>query len=87
MGDQAGGSPFLTRGRAAQDGLSYEVIEHELKTPLTSIRSLSEILLDFPDLHEDERHHFLRLLVEENERLTRVVEGLLGDPRLQQALS
>ena len=74
-------------GKATHGGLSYEEVEHELKTPLTSIRSLSEILLDFPDLGEDERHRFLRLLVEENERLARVVEGLLGDPRLQQVLS
>jgi signal transduction histidine kinase len=73
-------------GDAARDGLSYAEVEHELKTPLTSIRSLSEILLDFPDLDAAERRRFLRLLVEENERLTAVVQRLLDDVTLQQAL-
>lgn len=67
--------------------LSYEQVEHELKTPLTSIRSLSEILLDCPDLGDDERQRFLRILLEENERLTRVVDRLLDAPALRKVLS
>ena len=67
--------------------LSYEQVEHELKTPLTSIRSLSEILLDCPDLSDDERGRFLRILLEENERLTRVVDRLLGAPAMRKVLS
>ncbi len=67
--------------------LSYEQVEHELKTPLTSIRSLSEILLDCPDLGDEERRRFLRILLEENERLTRVVDRLLGAPAFQKVLS
>ena len=67
--------------------LSYEQVEHELKTPLTSIRSLSEILLDCPDLGDDERRRFLRILLEENERLTRVVDRLLGAPAFRRVLS
>ena len=39
--------------------MTYEQIEHELKTPLASMRSLSEILRDHPDLSDDQRRRFL----------------------------
>jgi signal transduction histidine kinase len=72
----------LAGGRA--DGrLSYEELEHELKTPLTTIRSLAEILHDFPDLSEDERRLFLERLSDENRRMAEVVERLLGYLALQ----
>lgn len=65
----------------------YAEVEHELKTPLTSIRALTEILLHFPDISEGDRSHFLALVAEENKRLGRTIERLLGDPRFQQALA
>ena len=61
--------------------LTFEEIEHELKTPLASMRSLSEILRDYPDLTEDERRRFLDAIVDESERLGRTVERLLGSRR------
>jgi signal transduction histidine kinase len=70
----------------APGGLSYEEVEHELKTPLTSLRSLAEILLDCPDLSEEERRRFLEVMVGESERLARTVERLLGLPELRRAL-
>jgi signal transduction histidine kinase len=78
-------STDLAVGRA--DGrLSYEQVEHELKTPLTTIRSLAEILRDFPDLSEEERRLFLQRLADENERMADVVERLLGYLALQRAI-
>jgi signal transduction histidine kinase len=78
-------STDLAVGRA--DGrLSYEEVEHELKTPLTTIRSLAEILRDFPDLSEEERRLFLQRLADENERMADVVERLLGYLALQRAI-
>lgn len=71
---------------ADEPGLSYEAVEHDLRTPLTSIRSLAEILLDCPDLGEAERRRFLGVLVQENERLGRVVERLLGEPGLRRVV-
>lgn len=59
------------------DDLSFEEIEHELKTPLTSMRSLSEIIRDYPDLPDDERQRFLAAILSENERLQRAIERLL----------
>ena len=75
-------------GRPAVDGgrLSYEEVEHELKTPLTTIRSLSEILLDSPELGEEERRRFLQVLHEENLRLAGVIERLLGHPAVRGVL-
>jgi signal transduction histidine kinase len=74
---------------AVQPGgrLTYEEIEHELKTPLTTIRSVSEILRDCPELSPEERRRFLSVLLDENARLARAVERLLGHPSMQQVLS
>lgn len=63
---------------ARAGGLSFEELEHELRTPLASIRSLSEILRDHPDLDEAQRRSFLAGVVAESERLARTVERLLG---------
>jgi signal transduction histidine kinase len=71
----------------AGDGMSFEELEHELRTPLASVRSLSEILRDHPDLTEEQRRRFLDGILRENERLTRIVERLLGSTRLREGLS
>lgn len=52
-------------------------VTHELRTPLTSIRSFSEILRDNPDLDLTQRQEFLRIVVEESERLTRLINQVL----------
>ena len=79
--------PLPGNEHETEDALSFEEIEHELKTPLTSIRSLSEIMRDYPDLSETERQRFLEVMLVENERLARTVEKLLGSAVLQKALS
>ena len=58
-------------------------VTHELRTPLTSIRAFSEILLDNPDLDTAERQRFLQPIVEETERLTRLVNQVLDLARLE----
>ncbi len=58
-------------------------VTHELRTPLTSIRAFSEILLDNPDLDPDERHGFLRPIVDETERLTRLINQVLDLAKLE----
>ena len=64
--------------------LTFEEVEHALKTPLTTIRSVSEILRDYPELSSEERERFLSVLLDENTRLTGAVEQLLGDPAMQE---
>ena len=50
------------------------------------MRSLSEIMLDHPDLSEEVGRRFLEVMVGEIERLARAVERLLGLPELRRAL-
>jgi len=52
-------------------------IEHELRTPVTSIASAAEILRDNPDVSQETRNAFLDAIIEENARLTRTLEKLL----------
>jgi Na+/proline symporter/nitrogen-specific signal transduction histidine kinase len=58
-------------------------VTHELRTPLTSIRAFSEILLDNPGLPTPERESYLRIIVEETERLTRLVNQVLDLAKIE----
>ena len=49
---------------------------HELRTPLTALRSVGEVALRAPDFHARSRETIVSML-EENERLTQLVDGLL----------
>jgi signal transduction histidine kinase len=56
---------------------------HELRTPLTAIRAFAEILHDNPDLSLAQRTEFLAIIARENERLTRLIQGLLDLAKLE----
>ena len=58
-------------------------ISHELRTPLTSIRSFSEILRDNPDLEVEERQGYLQIVVDETERLSRLINQVLDLSKLE----
>lgn len=66
---------------------SIDELEHELRTPLASILSISEILRDHPDLSTDERRRFLDAMHTESGRLAELVELLLRSGRLDRVLS
>ena len=66
--------------------MSYEELEHELKTPLTSMRSIFEILRDHPDLTDAQRRAFIEAVLAEEARLQRTIERLLGSEALQRAV-
>jgi Na+/proline symporter/signal transduction histidine kinase len=51
-------------------------VTHEMKTPLTSIRAFSEILLD-EDLPEEDRKKFLDIIIQETGRMTRLIDQVL----------
>lgn len=53
-------------------------VTHEIRTPLTSIRSMTEIMHDHPDLTEDERTHFLSAIIKESERLSHLITKVLN---------
>lgn len=52
-------------------------ISHELRTPMTSIRAFSEILLSTEALSEDERQRYTQVIHDEALRLTRLLDSLL----------
>lgn len=58
-------------------------VTHELRTPLTSIRALSEILFDNPELDRNEQEHFLGTIIKESERLSRLIMQVLDLERFE----
>ena len=58
-------------------------ITHELRTPMTSIKALSKILMDNPDLPKEQHDEFLRIVVLETERITRLVNQVLDIEKMQ----
>jgi len=67
--------------RLKDDFLS--TVTHELRTPLTSIRALSEILHDDPELAPDQRQEFLAVIIKESERLTRLINQVLDMAKIE----
>ncbi len=61
--------------RQKDDFLSQ--VSHEVRTPMTSIRSISEILMRQPDLDEAQRDRFVGLIHHESVRLTRLLDEIL----------
>lgn len=57
-------------------------VSHDLRTPLTSIIAAGTAL-DSPTLTEQERHELSEAVVEEGQRLSRLVENLLDLSRLE----
>jgi len=58
-------------------------VTHELRTPLTSIRALSEMLHEDPELEPAQRTRFLAIIVSETERLTRLINQVLDMAKLE----
>jgi two-component system phosphate regulon sensor histidine kinase PhoR len=52
-------------------------VSHEFRTPLASIRSLAETILEDPHMPTETQRRFLTTIVEEVERMTRIAEDLL----------
>lgn len=52
-------------------------VTHELRTPLTSIRALSEIVYDNPDLDDNEKQFYLASIIRETERLSHLITQVL----------
>jgi signal transduction histidine kinase len=59
-------------------------VSHELKTPLTTIRMYAELLNEGIVKDPEKKAHYLQVIVSEAERLTRLVNNVLGFSRLEQ---
>jgi len=58
-------------------------VSHELKTPLTSIRMFAEMLADGRAGDEAKRQRYLQTMLNETQRLTRLVNNVLDFSRLE----
>ncbi|MFN3793290.1 MAG: sensor histidine kinase [Chitinophagaceae bacterium] len=67
---------------AIKDEFLYTVT-HELRTPLTSIRALSEILYDNPDLPITDQQQYLEAVVKETVRLSHLITQVLNLERYE----
>lgn len=62
-------------------------VSHELKTPLASMRAFLEMLLDGDIEGEEEQRDTLQRVLDETERLTRLVMNLLNLSRLEAGIT
>ncbi|HHI79092.1 MAG TPA: HAMP domain-containing histidine kinase [Planctomycetes bacterium] len=59
-------------------------VSHEMRTPLTSIQSYAEILLEYgEDEPPSTRKEFLRIIKEETERLSRMIHQILDMAKIE----
>lgn len=60
------------------------LVSHELRTPLTAIRGFAETIFDFWDeITVEQRRHYLRIILDEGERLSQLVTDFLDITRLE----
>jgi len=72
----------LTKMDTLKDEFLYTVT-HELRTPITSIRALSEIIFDNPEMEEEQRQHYIESVVRETERLSHLITQVLNLERYE----
>jgi Na+/proline symporter/nitrogen-specific signal transduction histidine kinase len=58
-------------------------VTHELRTPLASIRALTELMRDEPEMEPAQRQQFLGIVVAESERLSRLVNQVLDMAKIE----
>ena len=57
-------------------------VSHELRTPLTSIRSYAETISDTEGIPDQTQEEFLRVIINESDRMTKIVQDLLELSRM-----
>jgi signal transduction histidine kinase len=76
-------SPSCLRRWWLARNLSITAVSHEFRTPLTSLRHVTELLEEDDDLPRDQRRSFYQALGRNTERLHRLVESLLDFARME----
>ena len=62
-------------------------VSHELRTPLTNIRSYAETISDDRAIPEETEEEFLRVIISESDRMTKIVQDLLELSRFDSGVS
>lgn len=60
---------------------------HELRTPLSSLRAYAEMLVDGEYQDDAQRDHFMRIIVDEADRLARLVDRMLDISRIESGIA
>lgn len=68
---------FQLRELDSQKDEFLSQVSHEVRTPMTSIRSFSEILLEAEEIDASQRHHFISTIHQESLRLTKLLDEIL----------
>lgn len=58
-------------------------VSHELRTPLTSVKGFAEILQAYGDIDEESRKEFVGIIVNESNRLIRLINDLLDLSKIE----
>ena len=58
-------------------------VTHELRTPITSIRAVSNILNDNPNLVAKKRQEFLNIIISESARISRLINQVLDLEKME----
>lgn len=75
----------LKNAKDAREKTSFvSSVSHELKTPLTSIRMYAELLLSKRVKDENKAENYLSVIVNESQRLTRLINNVLDFGKLEQ---
>ncbi|GLB49139.1 ATP-binding protein [Neptunitalea lumnitzerae] len=59
-----------------------DTVAHELKTPITAIKASAEIVMDDDEMDNEIRLQFLNNIVEDSERLSRLIHNILDIEKL-----
>jgi signal transduction histidine kinase len=59
-------------------------VSHEFRSPLTGIRHLGEMLLDDCAIDKPKQRRYFKMIVQESNRLTRLVENILDFSRMEE---
>ncbi len=59
-------------------------VSHEFRSPLTGIRQLGEMLLDGRVIGRKKQYQYFKMIVQESDRLTRLVENILDFSRMEE---
>ena len=62
-------------------------VSHELRTPLTSIRTYAETISDTQEIPQETEEEFLRVIINESDRMTKIVQDLLELSRFDSGTS
>lgn len=58
-------------------------VTHELRTPITSMKAIAKIMYDNPQLEEAQKTEFLTILVQESERISRLINQVLDLEKIE----